>query len=106
LFYTPKEEPAKLAIENLMGAEITEVEFPEQVQVSTQLTPDERPETGFTKTIRRKKAEEKGAAFHEKSLKNQKTNQGGSYKRMIEKKYKKPKSKGDKNFNQRYNKKK
>ncbi|MFW2348062.1 MAG: ATP-dependent helicase, partial [Wenyingzhuangia sp.] len=31
-----------------------------------------------------------GPAFHEKSEKNQKTNQGGSYRRNLAKKYKKP----------------
>ena len=39
----------------------------------------------------------KGGAFHEKKEKNKKTNQGGSYLRKM-KKYKKPKTKGDKNF--------
>jgi ATP-dependent RNA helicase RhlE len=38
--------------------------------------------------------EEKGAAFHEKKDKNKKVNLGGSYRREIAKKYKKPKSKG------------
>ena len=33
-----------------------------------------------------------GPAFHEKSEKNQKVNLGGSYKREIKKKYKKPKT--------------
>ena len=42
----------------------------------------------------------KGGAFHEKKEKNKKTNQGGSYLRKM-KKYKKPKTKGDKNFNRR-----
>ena len=39
-----------------------------------------------------------GIAFHEKKLKNQKTNQGGSYLRKM-KKYKKPKTRGDKIIN-------
>ena len=44
---------------------------------------------------------EKGASFHEKSEKNSKTNQGGSYQRKIKAKYKKPKTRGDKNYNKR-----
>ena len=46
-----------------------------------------------------------GPAFHEKSEKNKKTNQGGSYRREIAKKYKKPKTRGDKNYNRRNKKK-
>ena len=42
-----------------------------------------------------------GTSFHEKSEKNSQTNQGGSYKRIIKLKYKKARTKGDKNFNQR-----
>ena len=38
---------------------------------------------------------------NEKSEKNSKTNQGGSYRRKLAMKYKKPKTRGDKNFNRR-----
>ena len=41
------------------------------------------------------------SGFHEKKDKNKQTNQGGSYKRIIAKKYKKAKTKGDKNYNKR-----
>ena len=43
-----------------------------------------------------KKEPSKGKAFHEKKDKNRKRNEGGSYKRKIEKKYKKPKTRGQK----------
>ena len=43
-----------------------------------------------------KKIDERGPAFHEKKEKNQKTNQGGSYKKKIKAKYKKPKTRGQK----------
>jgi ATP-dependent RNA helicase RhlE len=43
----------------------------------------------------------KSANTHEKSKKNSKTNKGGSYKFKIAVKYKKPKTRGDKNFNKR-----
>ena len=36
--------------------------------------------------------------------KNKKENLGGSYKFMIAKKYKKPKTRGDKNYNKRHKK--
>ena len=39
--------------------------------------------------------------MEEKKAKNKKTNLGGSYKFKIAKKYNKPRTKGDKNFNQR-----
>ena len=45
---------------------------------------------------RNSKLEEKNSGFHEKKAKNNKVNLGGSYKRMITEKYKKPKSRGDK----------
>ncbi|MCK5169401.1 MAG: hypothetical protein KAQ75_05945, partial [Bacteroidales bacterium] len=48
--------------------------------------------------------EVRGPAFHEKKLKNTKTNQGGSYLRKG-KKYKKQQTRGDKIFNQRNKKK-
>jgi len=62
-------------------------------------------EIDTTKRKKGAKAAEKGAAFHEKSEKNSKENLGGSYRREIAKKYKKPKTKGDKNFNRRFKKK-
>mgnify|MGYP004362513065 CR=1 FL=1 len=43
---------------------------------------------------------EGGGAFHEKKEKNKKTNQGGSYLRKM-KKYKNPKTRGDKNQTKR-----
>ena len=103
LFYTEKETELKKAIEVLMDYEIPQMEFPEQVEVSKQLLPEERPqvkEISFKKT----KLTEGGGAFHEKKEKNLKVNQGGSYLRKG-KKYKKPKTRGDKIYNQRKKKK-
>ena len=40
--------------------------------------------------------DEGGGAFHEKKDKNKKVNLGGSYRREIKKKYKKPKTRGQK----------
>jgi ATP-dependent RNA helicase RhlE len=100
LFFTPKEKEAKEAIEELMQATIKVNELPEAVEFSTRLAPEERPEITEINNPH-KKDEEKGASFHEKNEKNSKTNQGGSYRREIAKKYKKPKTRGDKNYNRR-----
>jgi ATP-dependent RNA helicase RhlE len=102
LFFTPKEEKAKLAIETLMDYQIPLLEIPPSVEISKQLTADERPQQLEINTIHKAKITETGgAAFHEKSEKNKKTNQGGKYKREIAKKYKKAKTRGDKKMNAR-----
>lgn len=100
LFYTEKEEPAKIAIETLMDYQIPVLEFPEEVEVSTQLIPDERPNEELDKNHNRNATKgERGAAFHEKKDKNKKVNEGGSYKKNKGKKHKKPKTRGDKRQN-------
>jgi ATP-dependent RNA helicase RhlE len=106
LFYTGNEEEAKSRIEALMDYQIPMARFPEEVTISTELTPEERPEIKDKNNPNRNLRKEKpgGGAFHEKKEKNLKTNQGGSYLRKA-KKYKKPKSKGDKNFNKKHKKK-
>ena len=95
LLFKESEQEYKEAIEELMDMKIPVVEFPKEVEISTQKTPDERPDNYIYKRDDRntKKDAEAGASFHEKKLKNQKTNQGGKYKREIKKKYKKPKTK-------------
>ncbi|MEP3209982.1 MAG: DEAD/DEAH box helicase [Maribacter sp.] len=102
LMYTQKEKPAKEAIETLMKMTIKKLELPPSVAIATQLTPEETPKIkerdnpakSIDDTVR-------GASFHEKKDKNKRTNQGGSYRRSMEKKYKKSKTKGDKNYNRR-----
>ncbi len=102
LLYTPKEEKAKQAIENLMDYKIPLVDIPPSVEVSRELTFEERPKHLEINTAHKPKiTEASGAAFHEKKEKNKKTNQGGKYKREIVKKYKKPKTRGDKKMNAR-----
>ena len=97
LLFTPNEEEAKEAIETLMDHQILELEFPEEVVHSNQLTPAERPPGYIYKNADRNlKEKEGGESFHEKKAKNKKTNQGGSYKRRIKEKYKKPKTRGGK----------
>ncbi|TYQ00293.1 ATP-dependent RNA helicase RhlE [Tenacibaculum adriaticum] len=106
LFSTEKEQEAKQRIEELMDYTIPLLEIPEQVEISTELTEEERPkEPGEISSNRTSQEYVPGPAFHEKKEKNQKTNQGGSYRREIAKKYKKPKTRGDKNYNKRNKKK-
>jgi ATP-dependent RNA helicase RhlE len=104
LFYTDKEQVYKDAIEKLMAYEIPKIEFPSEVEISTQLIPEERPVIIETHN-RTSKTDTTARGFHEKSDKNKKTNQGGSYRRELAKKYKKPKTRGDKNFNKNLRKK-
>jgi len=104
LFYTEKEESDKAAIEALMNYKIPMLDFPRQVEISNELSPEERPREVEVKLKPDSDNKIKGGAFHEKKLINTKTNQGGSYLRK-KKKYKKPKTKGDKNFNKRHRKK-
>lgn len=107
LFYTEKETDDKIAIETLMKMEIPEEAFPEEVAISTKLTPEEQPRILEPDNPHKiNDADAPGASFHEKKEKNKKNNQGGSYKRIIKQKYKKPKTKGDKNYNKRNKKKK
>ncbi|MFP2994746.1 DEAD/DEAH box helicase [Spongiivirga sp. MCCC 1A20706] len=102
LLYTEKEEEYKEAIEALMNYTIPFKEIPETVQISTQLIKEEQPKIAERNNPHKVPAEEeRGASFHEKSEKNKKTNQGGSYRRKIKQKYKKPKTRGDKNYNRR-----
>lgn len=106
LFSTEKEQEAKTLIERLMDVKIPVLEMPSEVEISDQLTPDERPkEIEIDNPHKKKKDDTVGAAFHEKSEKNSQTNQGGSYRREIAKKYKKPRTRGDKNYNKRNKKK-
>ncbi|GGE00068.1 DEAD/DEAH box helicase [Planktosalinus lacus] len=108
VFTTPGEENNLEAIESLMQLEVTRLPLPEGLEISEKLTYEERP---VIKEInnpgKRNKNDEDapGPSFHEKKDKNKKENLGGSYRREITKKYKKPLTKGDKNYNRRNKKK-
>ena len=102
LLSTEKEQKPKLEIETLMDYKIPVLALPEAVEISKLLTEDERPKEDREQSKNRTGLEYvPGPAFHEKSEKNQKVNLGGSYRREIAKKYKKPKTRGDKNYNRR-----
>ncbi len=97
LFHSDKEADYMIGIELLMDYEIPQLDFPDEVEVSSELFGEERP--AFKEgASRRLKKLEGGKAFHEKKLKNTKSNQGGSWRRKV-KKYKRPKTRGDKNRN-------
>lgn len=104
LFYTDNEVEYKKNLEELMDYKIPVMEFPEAVEVSTQKIPEEKNVIRENQNPHKQIEEERGDAFHEKKEKNQKTNQGGSYRREVAKKYKKPKTRGDKNYNKNWRK--
>lgn len=91
--FTPADEETVLEIEILMQSEIPIAALPETVEVSQVLMPEEKDRTSEKEIHGKKNLQvEPGPAFHEKSDKNKKVNLGGSYKREIKKKYKKPKT--------------
>ncbi|WMI65438.1 DEAD/DEAH box helicase [Aestuariibaculum sp. YM273] len=102
LLSTEKEQEARENIERLMNMEIPVLELPEMVEISDQLLEEERTKVKERNNPTKRSEEDMpGPAFHEKKAKNQKENLGGSYKFKIAKKYKKPKTRGDKNYNKR-----
>ena len=94
---TEEDQEVLDAIESLMQLKIPVVEIPAEVTISTKLTEEEVPQE-VIKPYQKKRSKDfaPGPAFHEKKEKNQKTNQGGSYRRELAKKYKKPKTRAPK----------
>jgi len=103
VFSTMSEEHSVENIENLMKMKISLITMPEIITISDELIEEERPKhrEHYNPIKRPTDDDAPGPAFHEKSEKNSKENLGGSYKFKIAKKYKKPKTRGDKNFNKR-----
>ena len=99
LFTTESEQEYLDAIEELMKIKVPEYELPEEVEIATELIPEEKPRA--IEINNPNKVDEAGPAFHEKKEKNKKVNLGGSYRREIAQKYKKPKTRGDKNANRK-----
>ncbi len=90
------EEEYLTAIEDLMNYKIPVIEIPESVEISDQFTPEERPNLADKNYLPEETRTGVRKVVHEKKAKNQKTNQGGSYKQKIKAKYKKPKTRGQK----------
>ncbi len=102
IFSTEKEQESIEKIEELMKMTIPIIDIPDDVEISTELIEEERPQIRERNNPTKRKSEDvPGPAFHEKSEKNSKENLGGSYKFKIAAKYKKPKTRGDKNYNKR-----
>lgn len=102
LFSTEKEQEGLKRIEALMQMQIETLDIPDEVAISTELIEEERPQIRERNNPTKRRDEDApGPAFHEKKEKNQKENLGGSYKFKIAAKYKKPKTRGDKNYNRR-----
>ena len=101
LFYTEREAYYKDKIENLMKLEISELEMPDEVEVTQQLTLEEHKANGKNINRNNKKIIRENSGFHEKKEKNLKVNDRDKYRRELKKKYKKPKSRGDKGYNKR-----
>ena len=100
LFYTEKEEKNKEFIEDLMNYKIPVLEIPEEVEITQQLTEEERKSNGKN-FYRNVKKVEVGPSFHEKKEKNKKVNDRDKWRKERRVKYKKPKSRGDKGVNRR-----
>jgi ATP-dependent RNA helicase RhlE len=96
LFYSEKEVEMKESIEQLMDYKIPLEQIPEEVKEDTQLLPEERDKPKTKKNRNTNTKISVGGAFHEKSEKNSKSNEGGSYRRELAAKYKKAYTKGDK----------
>lgn len=107
LFFTEKEAPLKEAIENLMNYRIPFNEFPEEVKIASQLTPEEKDKPVEIEEVHVKRSTiEAGASFHEKSAKNSKEQvERKSYNTKMKEKFKKPIRRGDKIQNKKKKKK-
>jgi ATP-dependent RNA helicase RhlE len=78
-FISPREEDIKIEAEVLMNKEITILDFPLQVEISTQLIGAEKEKEKVKFLLKKVKISDDGA-FHEKSTKNKKVNLGGPSK--------------------------
>jgi len=106
LLLSTKEEQEYIdEIEKLMEMRIPLLELPETVEISTELLEEERPQIKERNNPVKRKKKTLGDSFHEKKEKNKKENLGGSYRAKIAAKYKKPQTRGDKNYNKRNKKK-
>jgi len=103
LLYGEKEIALKEAIESLMNYKIPLIPFPKDVEVTTQLTPEEKPKPDTEEESPHKDQSIKvGASFHKKSAKNSKERtEKKSYRKQLKERYKKPVRRGDKIQNMR-----
>jgi len=96
-FITKADAENRTNIEGLMNRKIPIVTLPVDVVISKELTMDEMPQIKMKNTlVSIPKKEEGGAAFHEKSEKNQQVNNKIRRQESMRLKYKKPKTRGQK----------
>ncbi len=95
-FINEKEQEYQETIEELMKKSIPMDEIPAEVEISDIFSPEERPCLFDKSYLKAPKNEESQGGFHEKKEKNQKINLGGSYRRKLKEKYKKPRTRGPK----------
>lgn len=96
-FVEEKDEAIWASIQKLMKKEVRLEPMPAEVQESERLLESEKEVLpGMMVNKAPRPVSRKGTAFHEKKDKNKKTNQGGSYRRKLAAKYKKPKTRGQK----------
>jgi ATP-dependent RNA helicase RhlE len=98
LLHTLKEIEQKEAIESLMNHKIQAAEWPEEVEKSNKLTPEEKDKPDSKEGLSNiKPTKQTGAAFHEKSVKNSKEKKERiAYEKQLKQRYKKPIRRGDK----------
>jgi ATP-dependent RNA helicase RhlE len=84
-FITKMDIDIQKSIEALMNKKMTVLEIPETVEISINLTQDEKPVTIDKNLNKNKKLVKPTGAFHEKSEKNKKVNLGGARKRENQK---------------------
>ncbi len=101
LFNTEKEEYYTNKIEELMGMKIPELKIPKEVEITQKLTTEEHRANGKNVFRNVKKEERENSGFHEKSAKNQQVNDRDQWRKERARKYKRPKSRGDKGVNLR-----
>lgn len=92
-FVTKADVEIQKSIETLMNKKMTVLEIPESVEISINLTQDEKPVTREKNINKNKKLVKPTGAFHEKSDKNKKVNLGGARKRENQKRIAERKSK-------------
>lgn len=84
-------------IEGMMRMEIPRLDVPEEVEISDVLTEDEMPKVVMPNIVLKAAVESNaGEAFHEKKDKNKKTNSKVRHDVKMKKKYKRPKTRGQK----------
>src|ERR1019366_467809 len=90
-FATPKEAEYLAAIEALMNLKIAVAALPKELEISTELTPDEIPQAPVKNTQGKFDRKIPSGAFHEKKDKNKKVNAPVSRSKKQKLKYGKPK---------------